>query len=67
MTESLQRAFEAASQLPTSEQDAIASWLLAEIESDKKWSSAFTNSQAELEALSKRALDEHARGETRDL
>ncbi len=67
MTESLQRAFEAAAQLPTADQDAIASWLLAEIESEKKWTASFSSSQPELEKLAKQALEEHARGETTDL
>lgn len=38
MTESLERAFDVASQLPETEQDAIANWLLAELESEKNWS-----------------------------
>ena len=41
MTESLQRAFEAASRLPPEEQDAIATWLLAELQSERPWAAAF--------------------------
>ena len=67
MTESLQRAFDAASQLPESEQDAIAIWLLAELESDRKWSDLFAASQDQLASLANEALEEHARGETREL
>ena len=67
MTESLQRAFEAASELPEAEQDAIAKWLIAELNSEKNWADLFANSQDQLAALAKEAIDEHGRGETRDL
>ena len=67
MTESLQRAFDAASQLPETEQDAIATWLLTEMKSDTKWSELFGNSQDMLANMASDALDEHRRGETRDL
>lgn len=67
MTESLQRAFDAASQLPESEQDAIATWLLAELESERRWSDLFAASQDHLASLANEALDEHSRGETREL
>lgn len=67
MTGSLQRAFDVASQLPPPEQDAIGNWLLAELESEKKWSDLFASSQDQLASLAKEALDEHARGDTRDL
>jgi hypothetical protein len=67
MTESLQRAFDAASQLPAPDQDAIASWIMAELESESKWSNLFANSQDALSSLADTALAEHARSETRDL
>ena len=67
MTESLQRAFDAASQLPATEQDAIGTWLLTELESEKKWSDLFARSQDQLASLAREALEEHSRGETLDL
>lgn len=67
MTESLQRAFDAASQLPADEQEAIAKWILAELESERKWSNLFAASQDQLASLANEALDEHARGKTREL
>ncbi len=67
MTESLQRAFDAASQLPETEQDAIATWLLTEMKSDTKWSELFGNSQDLLSKMASDALDDHRRGETRDV
>lgn len=67
MTESLRQAFDAASQLPDSEQDAIASWLMAELSSDRKWSQLFEDSQSELSRMAADALSEFKRGETKDL
>jgi hypothetical protein len=65
MTESLQNAFDTASQLPDSEQDAIAAWLIAELEADRRWDESFSNSQDKLAFLAKDALAEHARGGTK--
>ena len=65
MTESLQNAFDTASQLPDSEQDAIAAWLIAELEADRRWEESFSNSQDKLASLAGEALAEHARGETK--
>lgn len=67
MTESLQRAFDAASQLPTDEQDAIATWMLSELGSERKWSQLFQKSAGTLASLAGEALAEHARGETQNL
>ena len=63
MTESLQHAFNAASQLPPAEQEALATWLLAELESEKKWSQLFQQSVGPLESLAREAVAEHLRGE----
>ena len=67
MTDSLQRAFDAASQLPTGEQEALAAWLLTELESEQKWSQLFEQSSDALASLAKETLAEHSRGETQDL
>lgn len=67
MTDSLQRAFDAASRLPVEEQNALASWLIFELESERKWSELFANSQDKLALLANEALAEHRRGETQDL
>ena len=66
MTESLNNAFSLASKLPESEQDAIAAWLVAEMESDRRWDTLFNGSQDKLAALAQEALDEHLKGETED-
>jgi hypothetical protein len=51
--------------LPDSEQDVIAAWLLAEIESERKWDELFSSSQDTLATLAKEAMDEPSRGETK--
>ena len=51
MTQLLQRAFSEASKLPDAEQDAFASLLLAELESERRWSLAFASTQNQLAKL----------------
>ena len=67
MTKLLERAFEEAARLPEDEQNAIASWLLAEIESEAKWSESFARSADKLSELADEALREHAAGKTEPL
>jgi hypothetical protein len=64
MTQLLERAFAAASKLPDPEQDAVASFLLAELESERRWSEAFAASQDKLATLADEALREFEAGET---
>jgi len=67
MTKLLEKAFEKAAELPPADQDSFARWLLAELESERRWAEAFAGSQNQLARLAEEALDEHARGETEDL
>jgi hypothetical protein len=64
MTQLLERAFTEASRLPESEQDAVASLLLAELESERRWDHSFASSQDALAQLADEALREFAAGET---
>jgi hypothetical protein len=64
MTQLLQRAFAEASKLPEAEQDAVASLLLAELESERRWSQAFASTHDKLSALADEALAEFEAGET---
>ena len=66
MTESLLNAFSFASRLSDEEQDEIAVWLMAELESESRWNALFRGSQDLLGKLAEQALSEHLRGETRD-
>jgi len=64
MTQLLERAFAAASKLPNTEQDAFASLLLAELESERRWTEAFAATRDQLSALADEALREFEAGET---
>lgn len=65
--DALKTAFDAASRLPAKERDVVAELLLAELASEEKWEARFAESQAALFLLAKETLDEHKRGETREL
>ena len=67
MTKLLEKAFEKAAELPSAEQDSFARWLLAELDSERRWAELLGGSQALLARLAEEALAEHARGETEDL
>jgi hypothetical protein len=63
----LERAFAEASKLPEPEQDSFASLLLAELNSERRWSEAFASTQDKLATLADEALREFEGGETRPL
>ena len=67
LTDLLEQAFAKASKLPPKEQDAIAVWLLKELESEKRWNGAFADSQDALSKLGSEALAEHRQGNTQEL
>jgi hypothetical protein len=67
MTQLLERAFAVASRLPDAEQDAFASLFLAEIDSERRWSEAFANTQNELSTLADEALREFEAGGSKQL
>jgi hypothetical protein len=64
MTQLLQKAFSEAAKLPAAEQDAFASLLLAELESERRWSAAFASTEPQLEKLADDALAEFESGQT---
>ncbi len=67
MTQMLERAFAAAAMLPEAEQDAVASLLLAELDSERRWAEVFAATQNQLSELAEEALREFAGGETQPL
>jgi hypothetical protein len=67
MTKALERAFMEASKLPPPEQDAIADWLLHELEAETAWKQGFAGSSEKLRRLADEALAEHKRGQTQPL
>lgn len=67
MEKLLEKAISEASKLPESEQEAIGAWLLAEMNSERRWSELFERPGTVLERMADEALDEHARGLTTPL
>jgi hypothetical protein len=67
MTTLLAKAFEQATQLPDLEQNALAKWLIEELQSEKKWSESFAESEDVLEKLADEALEAKRQGKTKPL
>ena len=67
VTELLDKAFDEAAKLSEEEQRELATWILAELESDNRWGQAFSDSQDQLSKLADEAHRENARGRTKDL
>lgn len=64
MTQLLERAYAEVSQLPETEQDAIAALILEELQSERQWAEAFARSPDVLSRLAADALAEHKAGKT---
>ncbi len=67
MTALLAEALNRLNALPPKEQDAVASLILEEIESEKKWDELFAGSQGELSRLAEQAIAEYKAGKTTPL
>ena len=67
MTRLLEKAFKKASKLPLVNQNALAKWLLEELESEKKWEQMFAESENVLEHLADEAIEAHKKGKTKPL
>ena len=69
MNQLLQEAFSKAAELPREEQDRFARFVLAELESERRWAELFARPESEdlLERLAGEALSEHHAGRTRPL
>ncbi len=67
MTSLREEAIQKAIRLPDQEQDALASILLEQMESDRKWEESFARSTEALDKTAEEALEEHRQGRTRDL
>lgn len=64
MTQALRNAFAQAAQLPDADQDQFAEWLLAELESERRWTDLFAASPDLLSRLAAEAIKEDERRET---
>ena len=67
MTKRFEQAVTEVSKLPLAEQDALADWLLAELESERRWDKSFADSQDVLSKLAEEALAEYPQGQTQTL
>lgn len=69
MTQLLQKVFEKATQLSQEEQDRLARFMLAELESEQRWTELFNRPESEdlLERLADEALAAHRAGKTQPL
>ena len=67
MTQLLEEAFDKASRLSEEDQDAVASLILKEIDSERHWDELFAASPDKLAALGREALKEHRKGKTKRL
>jgi hypothetical protein len=67
VTDLLNKAFDAASRLPSDEQDALAEWLLAELDSEERWIERIAETHNSLSVLAREALNAHERSETEEL
>lgn len=67
MAKLLEVAFAKLAELPEGDQDFIASWLLEELESEKRWEQRWSESGDALEGLADKAMSEHRRGHAKAL
>jgi hypothetical protein len=67
MTALLEKAIAEISKLPVERQEEVASWVLSELESESRWTAAFSSSQVALEAMAAVARAEHQAGLTKEL
>lgn len=67
MTDLLESVIAKLKTLPASEQDAIAATILAELEDEVRWDTAFAKSQDMLAKLAGEAMAEYHAGKTQEL
>ncbi|MEG4084096.1 hypothetical protein [Microcoleus sp. POL10_C6] len=67
MTELLERAIAKLKTLSASEQDALASMILEELEDERRWDQAFSRSPDTLAKLAATAMAEYHAGKTQEL
>ena len=64
MTQLLEKAFAEAAKLSDDEQNSFAALMLEELDSERRWDTAFAHSQKQLAQLAAEALSEHQAGRT---
>lgn len=67
MSKLLEKAMAEASKLPEPEQETFAAWILAELESERRWDGLFARSQDLLAKMAEEARREYRDGLTETL
>ncbi len=67
MTELMGKVFEVLRSLPEDQQDAVARFVLSELEDDRKWSETSRKHAEELRKLADEAADDFRAGRTSEL
>lgn len=67
MTELLEQAIARLKNLPSNDQNAIATMILEEIEDDQRWDESFARSSDLLAKLATEAMAEYRAGKTQEL
>lgn len=67
MKKLLEMAIAEAAKLPEQEQEAFGAWILAELQSERRWDELFAKSQDLLARLGEEAHQEHRAGLTEPL
>ena len=67
MTKLLERAFKKASHLPEVEQNALARWLIDELEAERAWDARFSESEDVLESLANETIELRKKGKAKSL
>ncbi len=67
MTKRLEAVFAEVAKLPNEEQETLATIILEELASERRWAEAFTKSQEQLTRLAEEALAEFRAGQTAPL
>lgn len=67
MTDLLKKAFREASRLPQAEQDRYASFILADLDAERRWDESFRSDPDALAALSEEAMRDYDAGLTEPL
>jgi hypothetical protein len=67
MTQLLEKAVKRLSSLPDGEQDALASFILSELDSERRWDELFASSEDILSEMAEQALAEERAGKTSEL
>ncbi len=63
----LEKAFAEAKKLPPDEQESLGQWILDELASEQRWTTAFEESQDLLAKLADEGLAEYRAGKTKSL